>query len=49
MIEKIDRKKTDRQEKQLPDSIEQLIEYYNLEKIWSKINEIIDQVNEMEG
>ena len=49
MLEKSNRKKIDKQERQRPDNIEQLIEYYDLENIWVYIDKIIDYINEMEG
>ena len=48
-MEKLNRKKIDKQERQMPNSIEQLIQYYDLEHIWEYIDKIIDKINEMEG
>ncbi len=49
MLEKPKRKKVDRQEQQMPDNIEQLIQYYDLDNIWQYIEKIIDYINEREG
>lgn len=48
MLEKPKIKRVERQEKQVPNSIEQLIEYYSLERLWPCINEIIEHINEKE-
>ena len=45
MLEKPNSKKVDRQEKNMPDNIEQLIQYYGLENIWKHIGDIIDCIN----
>lgn len=45
MLEKPKIKRVERQEKQVPNSIEQLIEYYGLENIWLCMEDIIDYIN----
>lgn len=47
-MEKLKRKKVDKQEKQMPTNIEQLIKYYSLEHVWTYIDKIIDKLNEIE-
>ena len=49
MLEKPKRKKIDKQELQMPDNIEQLIQYYDLNNVWEYIEKIIDYINGMEG
>ena len=48
MLEKLKRKKVDRQEDNRPESIEQLIEKYGLEYTWEYIDKIIDELNKIE-
>ena len=48
-MEKPKRPKIDKQERQMPNSIEQLIQYYDLEHVWEYIEKLIDKINEMEG
>lgn len=48
-MEKPTRKKIDKSELQMPDSIEQLIQYYDLDNVWIYIEKIIDEINRMEG
>lgn len=48
MLEKLNIKKVDKQEKQIPNSIEQLIQYYDLEKIWFYIENIIENIQSIE-
>lgn len=48
-MEKPKRKKIDKSELQMPDSIEQLIKYYDLDSVWEYIEKIIDEINRMEG
>ena len=45
MLEIFKRKKVDKQDKQMPQSIEQLIEHYDLEKLWSTIEKIVNYIN----
>ena len=45
MLEILKRKKVDKQDKQMPQSIEQLIEHYDLEKLWPYIEKIATHVN----
>lgn len=47
MLEKLKRKNINKEEKQIPINIEQLIEYYGLEKIWEFIDEIIDYLKNL--
>lgn len=47
-MEKLKRKKLDKQERQMPTNIEQLIKYYSLEHVWTYIDKIIDKINEIE-
>ncbi len=49
MLEKPNRKKIDKQDGNRPNNIEQLIEKYDLEKIWPYIEKIVDYINEKEG
>lgn len=48
MLEIFKRKKVDKQDKQIPQSIEQLIEYYDLEKLWKYLENIAKFVNDQE-
>lgn len=45
MIEKPKRKKINRQEKKIPQNIEQLIQAYDLDNVWEYIDKIIDEIN----
>ena len=45
MLEEVKRKEVDKRDKQLPQSFEQLIQMYDLEKIWKNIDNIIDYTN----
>ena len=45
MIEKIRRKEIPRQDRKLPENIEQLIQAYKLDKVWDYIDKIIDEIN----
>jgi len=49
MLEKTNRKKIDKQDGNRPTNIEQLIEKYDLEKVWPCIEKIVDYINEKEG
>lgn len=49
MLEKPNRKKIDKQDGNRPTNIEQLIEKYDLEKIWPYIERIVDYIIEQEG
>lgn len=49
MLEKPNRKRIDKQEGNIPTNMEQLIERYDLEKIWPCIDKIFDYINEKEG
>lgn len=49
MLEKPKIKKVERQEKQIPNNIEQLIEYYGLENVWHYIEDIIDYINTLKN
>lgn len=48
MLEKPNRKKIDKQDGNTPTNIEQLIQRYDLEKVWPYIEKIIDNLNEIE-
>ena len=41
--------KVDKHDQYIPTTIEQLIEYYNLESLWPTINNISEQINKKEG
>ena len=45
MIEEPKIKKVDKRDKQLPQNFEQLIEMYNVEKIWPYMKKVIDYIN----
>lgn len=49
MLEKPNRKKISRQDKKVPEDIEQLIRAYDLDNIWDYIERIIDEINKEEG
>ncbi len=49
MLEKPNRKRIDKQDGNMPTNIEQLIERYDLEKIWTYIDKIVDYINQKEG
>lgn len=49
MLEKPKIKKVDKQEKQIPNNIEQLIEYYGLENVWTYMEGIIDYINKLKN
>lgn len=48
MLEKPNRKKVDKQDGSMPTNIEQLIQKYDLEKLWPYIEKIIEGVNEID-
>ena len=48
MLEKPNRKKVDKQDGSMPTNIEQLIQKYDLEKLWAYIEKIIEGVNEID-
>jgi hypothetical protein len=48
MLEKLKRKKIDRQDDHLPTSFEQLIEKYGLNELWDYIDKIVDYINREE-
>lgn len=45
MLEEVKRKEVDKRDKQLPQSFEQLIQMYDLEKLWTYIGNIIEYIN----
>ncbi len=45
MLEKPNRKKIDKQDRNMPTNIEQLIQRYDLEKVWPYIEDIIENLN----
>ena len=45
MLEKFNRKKLDKQDNTMPASIEQLIEKYDLENLWTYIDKMVDYIN----
>lgn len=45
MLEEVKRKEVDKRDKQLPQSFEQLIQMYDLEKLWTYIGNIINYTN----
>lgn len=45
MLEKLKRKKVSKQEKQMPQNIEQLIQMYGLNDLWEYIDQIVDYIN----
>ena len=45
MLEEIKRKEVDKRDKQLPQNFEQLIQMYDLDKIWASIDNIINYSN----
>ena len=45
MLDKPNRKKIDKQDDTMPTNIEQLIEKYDLDKLWSYIDKIVDYIN----
>lgn len=45
MLEEIKRKEVDKRDKQLPQNFEQLIQMYDLDKLWAYIGQITDCVN----
>lgn len=47
MLEKPNRKKIDKQDGNTPTNIEQLIQRYDLEKVWPYIEDIIENLNEI--
>lgn len=49
MLEKPTAKKVDKQDGNMPANIEQLIQKYDLEKLWPYIEKIVDYINEKEG
>lgn len=49
MLEKPNRKKIDKRDGNRPTNIEQLIEKYDLEKVWTYIEKIVDYINKKEG
>lgn len=49
MLEKRIRKRLSRQDKKIPENIEQLIRAYDLDNIWDYIDNIIDEINKKEG
>lgn len=49
MLEEPKIKKIDKRDKQLPQNFEQLIEMYDLDKVWLYITKIINYINEKEG
>jgi len=46
MLEKPNRKKISKQDDTMPTNIEQLIEKYDLDKLWAYIDKIVDYINE---
>lgn len=49
MLDKIKRKEVPRQDRQVPQSFEQLVQQYDLDKVWDYIDKIIDEINRKEG
>ena len=47
MLEKPNRKKVDKQDGSMPTNIEQLIQKYDLEKLWPYIEKIVENLNEI--
>lgn len=47
-MEKLKRKNIERQDKHLPFNIEQLLQEYDLDKLFDKVNEIVDYINKKE-
>lgn len=45
MLEKLNRKMMDKQDGNVPTSFEQLIERYDLERLWSFVDRIVDALN----
>lgn len=48
MLKKPNIKKIDKQDGNMPTNIEQLIQRYDLEKLWPYIEKIVDYINEKE-
>jgi len=48
MLEKIQRKEVDKRDKQLPQNFEQLIQMYDLDKVWTYIDDIIERLENLE-
>lgn len=48
MLKKLDRKHVDKEDVQMPQSIEELIEFYGLNELWDYIDKIVDELNERE-
>lgn len=45
MLEKLDRKHVDKQDIQMPQNIEELVELYGLNELWDYIDKIVDELN----